>query len=106
MISSTLIEDWSPDPSVAEWARKHGFGGWTPLTESALRGLSTKSGGHPTGLYLWEGAEHSIYVGISNDSVAKRLRSHTKTFPQENIQGFYYRPTLASPRPCAASNET
>lgn len=92
MLSTKLIENWSPDAAVSNWARTRGFGDWTPLTESGLRRLSMENGGRPTGLYLWEGVDHSIYIGISNDSVAKRLRTHTKNFPQENIQGFYYRP--------------
>lgn len=98
-LTNTPIEGWAPDRKVAKWARRYGFGPSTPLSERELRALSASHGGHPTGLYLWEDADdHAIYIGISTDSVTKRLRSHVREYPQANIQAFYYRPD-ASDKP-------
>lgn len=61
------------------------------MTDSALRQLSSLHGRKPTGLYLWEGRDHEVYIGISNSSVTARLRQHVRDYPVENIQSFRYR---------------
>lgn len=60
------------------------------MTDENLRTLARAHGGHPVGLYIWEGANHEIYIGISEDSVTKRLRSHLKNYDFANIQSFRF----------------
>lgn len=62
------------------------------MTEHNLRALGKTRGGRPAGLYLWEGAAHEIYIGISSESVTRRLRAHAREYPQANIQSFRYMP--------------
>lgn len=86
-----LLSGWKSASDVDEWARAHEFGEPIELTDRNLRALSRAHSGHPVGLYLWEGAEHEIYLGISADSVVKRLRRHLIDYDFANIQNFRYR---------------
>lgn len=86
-----LLTEWVCDEAVAKWAAQHGFGEPISVTDRNLRAFSRLHSGHPVGLYLWEGAEHEIYIGISTDSVAKRLRRHLIDYDFANIQNFRYR---------------
>ncbi|MDS1116651.1 GIY-YIG nuclease family protein [Gordonia westfalica] len=84
-LPNSLIESWTPDPRVATWADKRGFGPAQDMSNSALVKLAKAYKGKPVGLYIWESANHEVYVGISNDSVTKRLRQHVKNYDTANI---------------------
>lgn len=87
-----ILEDWTPDLEVKAWADDQGFEKAIELTEGNLRALSKRFKGKPVGLYLWEGEEHQVYVGISNSSVVARLRQHVKNYEAANIQSFRFLP--------------
>jgi hypothetical protein len=89
-LTNTLVPDWTPDRKVQEWADEHDFSPAMEMTDKNLRALSKKHGGKPSGLYLWEGEGHEVYVGISNGSVVTRLRQHVKNYEQANIQSFRF----------------
>jgi hypothetical protein len=89
-LNNELVEGWQPDPRVAKWAENAGFGKSRSMDEKSLRALSKTRGGRPAGLYLWEAVDHGIYIGISSESVTKRLRAHVREYPQANIQQFRY----------------
>ena len=91
-LENSLIPGWVPDSAVAEWADRQGFGPATTMTDKTLRELSKKHGGKPAGLYMWEGEEHEVYVGISSTSVGTRLRQHVKNYDRANIQSFRFMP--------------
>lgn len=91
-LTNTLIDGWVPDPRIEAWAKEHGFGKARPMSETELRKLAKTRNGRPSGLYLWEGSDHGIYVGISTGSVVTRLRAHVRDYPQANIQAFRYLP--------------
>lgn len=90
-LPTSVLPGWRPDPAIAAWADKHGFDPSTVYTDVQLRALSRRHP-NPAGLYLWEGAEHAVYVGISNDSVTKRLRTHAVNHAAANPQAFRFRP--------------
>ena len=87
-----LVPGWTSDTDVAAWATEHGFGVPIEMTDRNLRKLVKDHAGHPVGLYLWEGEGHEIYIGISTDSVVKRLRRHLIDYHSANIQNFRYLP--------------
>ena len=89
-INNSLTSNWAPDPAIAAWADQQGFGPATALSDKSLRALSKKHGGKPVGLYMWEGEDHEVYVGISSTSVVTRLRQHLKNYDHANIQSFRY----------------
>ncbi|WP_157435923.1 hypothetical protein [Gordonia malaquae] len=60
------------------------------MTDQNLRATAREHGGRPVGLYLWEGEKHEVYIGISNDSIVKRLRRHLVDYGFANIQNFRY----------------
>ena len=61
------------------------------MSNSSLLKLAKAHKSKPVGLYMWESAKHEVYIGISNDSVTKRLRQHVKNYEAANIQCFRYR---------------
>ncbi|MEP9390762.1 GIY-YIG nuclease family protein [Gordonia sp. VNK1] len=87
-----LVEHWRPSHEAASWAKRNRFGSPIPMTDGRLRALARDHESAPTGLYLWEGVRHEIYVGISERSVVTRLRAHVKNYSDANIQTFWYRP--------------
>lgn len=91
-LSNELVDGWQPDPTISKWAEQSGFGKSRAMTEHNLRALGKTRGGRPSGIYLWEGAAHEIYIGISSESVTRRLRAHARDYPQANIQAFRYMP--------------
>ena len=90
-LSNTLLNGWQPDADIDKWATKHSFGPPMPMSDSELRAFARNWRGKPKGLYLWESADHEVYVGISNASVTTRLRQHVKDYDAANIQVFRYR---------------
>lgn len=94
-LENLLIPGWVPGSALAAWADRQGFGPATTMTDKELRELSKKHGGKPAGLYMWEGEEHEVYVGISSTSVVTRLRQHVKNYDHANIQSFRFMPESA-----------
>lgn len=84
------VPEWKPDVAVALWAERHGYGPAVEMTDGNLRDLAKRHAGRPVGLYLWEGEQHEIYIGISSTSVVVRLRDHLKNFAHANIQSFRF----------------
>lgn len=91
-LKNSLVQGWTPDPAVQAWADKQGFEPANEMTDRHLRAVSKRFKGKPTGLYLWEGALHEVYIGISNESVVTRLRQHVKDYEAANIQSFRFLP--------------
>lgn len=77
---NSAVDAWKPDREIAKWARREGFGEARPMTSAELRTLAKDHDGHPRGLYMFECANHEVYVGISGANVASRLRAHLKNF--------------------------
>lgn len=91
-LTNTLVDGWTSSGVVDAWARTHGFGPSITLTDAELARLPMTVPAGPAGLYMWEGEQHGIYIGVSTVSVATRLRQHVKNFPSANIQAFRYLP--------------
>ncbi|MCZ4552224.1 hypothetical protein [Gordonia rubripertincta] len=85
-----LLPDWKTRTDISKWADARKFGPATAMNDANLRALSRAYGTKPTGLYIWESESHEVYIGISEVSVVKRLRSHLIDFGLANIQSFRY----------------
>lgn len=85
-----LIDGWVPDARLAGWAEKRDFGPARPMTDTELTSLHKEFRGKPAGLYLWEGKNSEVYIGISQRSVVTRLRQHMKDYPSVAIQCFRF----------------
>lgn len=85
-----FAQRWSGDVDVARWATGHGFGERTYSFDRD--GLTQFKNEFPTdrcGLYLFECANHEVYIGIAKD-VAQRLPYHLKK--HQDVQIFRYLP--------------
>lgn len=90
--SDNLAPDWSGDIDVARWAINQGFSGETyPFNSDGLKNFRTTFPTERCGLYLFECANHEIYIGIAKD-VARRLPNHLDKHPDAQVFRFLPHP--------------
>jgi hypothetical protein len=92
MPGDNFAPDWSGDIAVARWATDQGFSDETyPFNPDGLKEFRTTFPIQRCGLYLFECANHEIYIGIAKD-VARRLQNHLKKHPDAQVFRFLPHP--------------
>lgn len=90
--SDDLVPTWSSNVDIAKWAIAQGYSDRTyPFNRDGLTQFKTDFPTQRCGLYLFECANHDIYIGIAKD-VAHRLPHHLKKHPDVQIFRFLPHP--------------
>lgn len=88
MPGDNFAPDWTGDIAVARWAIDQGFSDQTyPFNSDGLKDFRKAFPIQRSGLYLFECANHEIYIGIAKD-VARRLPNHLKNHPDAQFFRF------------------